>query len=106
MSQNDGYVGHQSVLFPQLDMLTAKQKIILAREKKNEPLRHVSLEMETSTHFPLLIKLVQMTQGPILELGSGLFSTPLLHWLCFEQERELHTWEKYEHYLDFAKKFI
>src|SRR3954454_11711777 len=92
-------------------MLTAKQKVILAREKKNEPLRHVSLEMETSTHFPVLIKLIQMTDGPVLELGSGLFSTPLLHWLCFERAwcgkpgRRLYTWEAYAHYLEFAKKF-
>src|SRR4051812_1705868 len=83
----------------------AKRKIILAREKKNENLKHVSLEMETSTHFPLLIKAVQMSEGPVLELGSGLFSTPLLHWMCFEGKRQLLTVEGYKHYLEFADKF-
>lgn len=78
---------------------------MLSREQKNQKYRHISLEMETSTHFPVLIKLVQMTEGPILELGSGMFSTPLLHWLCFEDERRLYTWERHLHYLDFAKKF-
>lgn len=82
---------------------SAKEKILRAREKKNKPLNHISLEMETSTHFPLLIKAVQMTDGPVLELGSGLFSTPLLHWLCFG--RKLITLESYKHYYDFAKKF-
>jgi predicted O-methyltransferase YrrM len=78
---------------------------ILSREKKNEKYKHTSLEMETSTHFPVLIKLAQMTTGPILELGSGIFSTPLLHWLCFRDKRRLLTIESYKHYLDFANKF-
>ena len=34
------------------------------------------------SHIPILIKLVQMTDGPVLELGIGYNSTPLLHWLC------------------------
>lgn len=84
--------------------LTAKEKVILAREKKNEGLKHVSLEMETSTHFPMLIKCVNKSRGAVLELGSGLFSTPLLHWLCFPN-RKLITCESYQHYMDFAKKF-
>lgn len=76
------------------------------REKINqEYYKHTSLEMETSTHFPMLIKTVQKTTGTILEMGSGIFSTPLLHWLCFDQKRGLITVENYVHYLDFAKKF-
>lgn len=76
-----------------------------ARALKNEKYKHTSLEMETSTHFPLLMKIVAATKGPILEVGSGMFSTPLLHWLCFEQKRRLVTCESYAHYLDFANKF-
>lgn len=76
-----------------------------SREEKNEKYKHTSLEMETSTHFPCLIKLAQMTEGPILEMGSGIFSTPLLHWLCSEKKRKLITVEGYKHYLDFANKF-
>ncbi len=83
---------------------TAKRKVILAREKKNEKLKHISLEMLTSTHFPLLIQAVQLTKGPVLEVGSGLFSTPLLHWLCFDK-RMLVTLESYRHYMEFAEKF-
>ncbi len=71
----------------------------------NEKFRHISLEMETSTHFPMLMKAVQETTGPILEMGSGIFSTPLLHWLCYPTKRSLTTYECYAHYLEFAKKF-
>ena len=46
-----------------------------------------------SSHFPFLLKAVQNTTGPILELGSGLYSTPLLHWLCEEHGRKLLTLE-------------
>lgn len=81
------------------------QKVLDAREKKNENLKHASFEMETSTHFPLLTKLVNHTTGTILELGSGLFSTPLLHWMCFENKRSLMTIERHAHYMDFARKF-
>lgn len=78
---------------------------MLTREQKNEKYKHTSLEMETSTHFPILMKLVNQTEGPIMEVGSGMFSTPLLHWMCFENKRNLITVERHDHYLDFAKKF-
>ena len=34
------------------------------------------------THFPILAAAVVRTTGPILEMGSGDFSTPLLHYAC------------------------
>lgn len=76
-----------------------------SREEKNKKYAHISLEMETSTHFPYLIEYIQKTDGPILEVGSGVFSTPLIHWLCFEKQRPVITAETHWHYLEFAKKF-
>lgn len=35
-----------------------------------------------ATHLPLLAACVHRTRGPVLELGSGDYSTPLLHALC------------------------
>mgnify|MGYP001222816903 FL=1 len=43
-------------------------------------------------HLPVLMTLVPRTTGPILELGSGLYSTPYLHWACFP-DRPLVTYE-------------
>lgn len=34
------------------------------------------------THFPVLAATVARTNGPVLELGMGDFSTPLLHLMC------------------------
>ena len=60
---------------------------------------------EYTTHMPMLIKCVQMTDGAVLELGAGLFSTPLLHWLLAESRRDLFTYESDEKYLDFSISF-
>ena len=84
---------------------SGKKKVHQSREQKNEKYKHTSLEMETSTHFPMLIKTIQMTDGIVAELGTGMFSTPLLHWLCFDNKRPVESYESYPHYLDFAKKF-
>lgn len=86
-------------------MESSKHKVLSQREKVNQKFRHVSLEMETSTHFPMLIRAIQETKGTVLELGSGIFSTPLLHWMCFGEKRKLITIENYRHYLEFAEKF-
>ena len=46
-----------------------------------------------STHRPVLVKILAITDGPVLELGCGWGSTPLLHKLCKEQNRMLITVE-------------
>lgn len=61
------------------------------------------LSKEYTTHIPMLIKTVQATNGIVIELGAGISSTPLLHWLCLD--RKLITYEETEEYFNFAKKF-
>jgi len=68
-------------------------------------LKEVNVGKAHTTHMPMLIKTVQMSEGPILELGSGIFSTPLLHWLCSEHSRRLDTYESHPDYYAFAKRF-
>jgi len=58
-----------------------------------------------SSHIPILLKYFQITKGPILELGAGYFSTPLLHWLCAESGRPLLTYEHNKEWFEYAKKF-
>lgn len=44
------------------------------------------------THMPTLAAAVLAARpGPVLEYGAGLYSTPLLHLLCQEMDRELLT---------------
>ena len=58
-----------------------------------------------STHVTMLVKTLNASTGDVLELGSGLFSTPMLHWLCKEQNRKLVTLENNEEYINFARQF-
>lgn len=44
------------------------------------------------THIPILSRLVDMTSGPILELGIG-FSTVLLHAMAKQSGREVYSYE-------------
>lgn len=66
---------------------------------------NIRLNKETTTYMPLLIRAVLATRGPILEMGAGLFSTPLLHWFCAENGRPLVTLEKDREFYEFARKF-
>jgi hypothetical protein len=41
------------------------------------------------SHLPALMACVVVTDGPVLELGMGIFSTPVLHSLCYGSRRLL-----------------
>lgn len=43
------------------------------------------------SHLPLLTAAVALTTGRVVELGSGLYSTPVLQAICLAQHRPLHT---------------
>lgn len=55
---------------------------------------HVSRYSPTwATHIPMLIKIMERSHGPVLELGMGIYSTPLLHILCENTHRFLASYE-------------
>lgn len=58
-----------------------------------------------ASHNGLLIRAVLMSKGPVCEVGSGYFSTPLLHWLCKAMNRRLITYENDDRFFAFAKRF-
>lgn len=58
-----------------------------------------------SSHLPILIKILQISQGPVLELGAGVFSTPILHWLCLEAKRPLVSYENIKEHFEMNKVF-
>jgi hypothetical protein len=67
-------------------------------------LKHFGIN--NGSHLPILIKLVTMTDGPILELGTGFFSTPALHWLCAEKKRKLVSYDSQGAFIEVAKSFL
>lgn len=54
------------------------------------------------SYIPALLTALGKVDGDVLELGSGLYSTALLHWVCLEQERKLVTYENDQRYFDLA----
>jgi hypothetical protein len=54
------------------------------------------------SHLPVLLKLLPMTSGPILEMGSGFNSTPVFHWTCFPTKRRVVTYENNPQFFQFA----
>jgi hypothetical protein len=56
------------------------------------------------SHIPLLLKVMSISTGNVLECGAGFYSTPILHWLCLEQGKDLYTYEgDWEWYCNFKR---
>ena len=53
----------------------------------------LNISWKHSTHLAVLMEAVRRTAGPVLELGVGLYSTPVLHWLCYPTNRRLVSYD-------------
>lgn len=58
-----------------------------------------------ATHLPVLMQAVNKTGGRVLELGAGLFSTPVLHWMCVINKRHLTTYDNDKRFLNWATRY-
>jgi hypothetical protein len=52
-----------------------------------------SVSLNYATHLPALMRALALSDGPVLELGMGLFSTPYLHYACALAGRYLASYE-------------
>lgn len=58
------------------------------------------------SHMHMLIRIVERTtDGPILELGAGQFSTPILDVMCAEKNRKIVTYEAHPKYYEVLKTY-
>ena len=64
----------------------------------------LKLYKEYCSYIPALVKALNTVDGAVLEMGSGIYSTPFLHWLCFDSQRELVTYESDKQFYDMAKQ--
>jgi hypothetical protein len=60
---------------------------------------------EWGSHLYVLMKALSKTSGPILEVGSGLFSTPYLYYACLESKRPVYCLESNPEYYERNKQF-
>lgn len=56
------------------------------------------------SHLPGLVGAFTRTEGPVLEIGAGVFSTPVLHDLCAAAGRQLVTYEQEGPWADALQK--
>lgn len=62
--------------------------------------RNMGSDSNFATHMPALLTAVANTDGPILEMGCGDFSTPLLHAICAVNKRFLLTTETNKNWMN------
>lgn len=53
----------------------------------------MKIQSKWGTHLAPLVACLLATRGPVLELGMGLFSTPVLHTLCALHRRDLVSYD-------------
>ena len=72
-------------------------------------MKYINVKIQTikgwTTHMTMLLKVLDHSQGDVLEVGGGPFSTPLLHWICKMQGRKLITYENEPIFYNLCKKF-
>lgn len=65
----------------------------------------MSVSLNYGSHLACLMKAFSKTTGDILELGTGIFSTPYLHYACILANRHLVSYENYENWYKFLQKY-
>ena len=53
----------------------------------------------------VITKILEQTSGAVLEMGTGLYSTPLMHWICEDTKREHISYENDPNYWKWFKHF-
>lgn len=53
----------------------------------------------------MLINYFEKTEGPVLEMGMGMISTPILHWMCLDAGRRLSSYDNDPHYEKINRNF-
>lgn len=95
---DDRYVTKTLVMSNEIDVTS-----LLATNKQEFQKNREIGNTEWGTHSAPLITVVNNTTGPVLEMGSGDFSTPLLHALCAKNNRMLVTADMDSKWLSYFK---
>lgn len=66
---------------------------------------NMNVSLKYGTHLPALIKAFEKTDGDCLELGTGVFSTPYLHYACTLSKRKLVSYENFKEWYEFMRTY-
>jgi len=67
------------------------------------PLEKLLLTPNFGTHMFALLRVLDRTTGPVVELGVGLYSTPMLHYICQMHGRHLTSYEDNPRFFDWMR---
>ena len=56
-------------------------------------IEHKLEKSSAASHVPLLTRVFDLSDGDVLEIGTGYFSTLLLHWLAHIYKRKVYSYE-------------
>ncbi|QQG47699.1 MAG: hypothetical protein HY044_01255 [Candidatus Woesebacteria bacterium] len=65
----------------------------------------INLGKRYTSYMAILVNILLKSEGDIVELGTGIYSTPLLHWLCRDMNRRLISLESDPEYYNFARQY-
>lgn len=65
----------------------------------------IKLGKRWTTYMGVLIRVLSKSDGDVAEFGAGIYSTPLLHWICKDMERELITYEDSTFFFNHARAY-
>lgn len=68
-------------------------------------MRYRNKEERAGSHLVVLVKVFDKSDGDVLEVGTGLFSTPVLHWLSGIYHRHVYSYENNKEWYELAKKY-
>ena len=57
------------------------------------------------SHLPVLMRVIDVSQGDMLELGTGLYSTPIFHIMAGMTKRHCYSYENNPEWYEKAKKY-
>lgn len=63
------------------------------------------MSLNYASHLSALIRALSLTDGDVLELGMGFFSTPFLHHFCLLNKRRLVSYDNDEKYVKWAEYY-
>lgn len=58
-----------------------------------------------ASHLMMLAKVWDISKGDVLELGTGFFSTLLLHWFATTYQRHVYSYESKKYWYERNKKY-
>jgi hypothetical protein len=78
---------------------------MIGKGKSNQNIRVRGYNPLWASHIPILAKIMQISNGPVMELGIGIYSSPLLHTFCDMEKRFLDSYEDHEDWYDYHGMF-